>query len=413
MNRILTSATALLSLLQTLSCHSQRPLLTLRVHNPLDEDRYNEMAEIDVRKVDKLRHFPFRLLNDAGDEVPTQMTSDGMLIFPVSVVAHGVKTFKAVAGQAAQVDTLVRGRQFKERDDDFAWENDRMAYRAYGPALQARGERGFGYDIFTKSVEHPVLETFYAKACNPESLSKVQALRRKGLRRQADSLEHAISYHVDHGEGMDVFSVGPTLGAATSALLDEKGKIVYPWCYVHYEVMDRGPLRFMFRLTFGGQRVDHDEKVVETRTISLDRGSFLNRTSVHYDGLNSEHPLVAGIPLREQHPDGFAMDSTDGFVAYADSTDNARAGNGVIFVGALSRNFQTTKVERFTAAERREHGHALGHVMGIGAYHPGENFTYYWGSGWSKGFMPDMETWTAYLRHFSRCIRHPLEVTVK
>ena len=45
-----------------------------------------------------------------------------------------------------------------------AWENDLVGFRAYGPALQARGESGFGYDLFTKrGTAAPVLEDIYAK----------------------------------------------------------------------------------------------------------------------------------------------------------------------------------------------------------------------------------------------------------
>ena len=46
-------------------------------------------------------------------------------------------------------DVVACGRQYPERLDDVAWENDRAAYRAYGPALQEKGERAFGYDIWT------------------------------------------------------------------------------------------------------------------------------------------------------------------------------------------------------------------------------------------------------------------------
>ena len=50
------------------------------------------------------------------------------------------------------MDVVACGRQYPERLDDVAWENDRAAYRAYGPALQEKGARAFGYDIWTKSA---------------------------------------------------------------------------------------------------------------------------------------------------------------------------------------------------------------------------------------------------------------------
>ena len=63
----------------------------------------------------------------------------------------------------------IRDRYYSERLDDVAWENDLGGYRAYGPALQARGERGFGYDLFTKyNTTQPVLEGMYAEELNKE-----------------------------------------------------------------------------------------------------------------------------------------------------------------------------------------------------------------------------------------------------
>lgn len=59
------------------------------------------------------------------------------------------------------------------------WENDLVGFRAYGPALQARGERGFGYDLFTKrGTAAPVLEDMYAKELDADSWKQVNELRK-------------------------------------------------------------------------------------------------------------------------------------------------------------------------------------------------------------------------------------------
>lgn len=402
-----------LFLLLLTSCSPTRTMLRIDVQNPSDEARTEEMAEVDARLLGAVHGKAFRLLDPSGREVPYQFTSDGKFIFPVTLLPSSSARFHVVGGKPSPVDTLVVGRQYKERDDDFAWENDRSGYRAYGPALQARGERGFGYDIFTKSVSHPVLEHRYALACNPQSLQQIREWRTNGLKVQADSLERAISYHVDHGDGMDVYPVGPTLGAGAAALVDGEGRWVYPWCYDTYEVTDCGPLRFTFRLKFKPQVIGADTAVVETRTISLDRGSYLNRTTVHYDGLTSSRKLVAGIAVHEQNPEGYAVDEDDRYVAYADSTDDAHADHGVIYVGLVSPESDRLGFMPYDEAERPQHAHALGHVAASATYTPGSDFTYYWGSGWSKGGMNDMQSWQAWLAHYSRALRHPLRVTVK
>ena len=66
------------------------------------------------------------------------------------------------------------------------------------------------------------------------------------------------------------------------------------------------------------------------------------------------------------------------------------------------------KAQLFPEAERKEHGGALGHVLGISDYEPGTEYVYYWGSGWSKyGFAADTE-WTKYLENFAQQVRNPL-----
>ena len=68
-------------------------------------------------------------------------------------------------------------------------------------------------------------------------------------KRQAQQLSESVSYHIDHGNGLDYYKVGPTLGAGTSALL-ANDSIVYPYCYKDYQILDNGPLRFTVKLVY-------------------------------------------------------------------------------------------------------------------------------------------------------------------
>ena len=70
-----------------------------------------------------------------------------MLILPTSVKASSTATYTIKPGNPQPVDVISCGRVYPERVDDIAWENDRAAYRAYGPALQATGEKAYGYDV--------------------------------------------------------------------------------------------------------------------------------------------------------------------------------------------------------------------------------------------------------------------------
>ena len=81
---------------------------------------------------------------------------------------------------------------------------------------------------------------------------------------------------MDHGYGCDVYAVGPTLGAGTTALLDGED-IVYPFCYDKFEILDDGPLRFTIKLTFRPFNLGEKENIVETRIISLDLGRYFQQ----------------------------------------------------------------------------------------------------------------------------------------
>lgn len=120
------------------------------------------------------------VINTTGHQVPYQITSDGKLIFPTEVMAGSSATYTIQIGtpQEELFEQSVYGRKYPERMDDVAWENDRVAFRTYGPALQASGERAFGYDIWLKRVSGLVMEDRYQK-----------------------ELTQSISYHEDHGNG--------------------------------------------------------------------------------------------------------------------------------------------------------------------------------------------------------------------
>jgi len=354
----------------------------IEVTNDSQLDRTAEITSVvlaDVRGAVGEGDFVLRAAD--GTEVPYQITYDSLVVFPATVAAGSSVSYTIEPGTPAPVDTLCTGAFYARRKDDFTWENDRSAYRAYGPALQASGEKAYGYDIWTKSVPEPVVAKRYRLAWDEN-----------------------LSFHDDHGEGMDVYAVGPTLGAGTTALLDSAGCIRYPWCYESYEILDNGPLRFTLRLTYPDTL-----GVRETRLITLDAGDFLNRTAVRFDGLTGSTPVVSGIVVHAQNPDGYDIDTAARTLAYADSTQDATAGNGVIYVGIVAP--AADSLAMCPLAEPV--GDATGHLLARSTYAPGSEYVYWWGSGWSKGFMPDRDTWLRYLADFSIRVGSPLKTTVK
>lgn len=410
MRKTLFAAAACATVLWT-GC-SKSESVTVTIANPLAIERTGEMVEIPVNdiytRLDLSDTAQFVIYDEKAQEVPYQLTYDEKVIFPVSVASNATVNYTVQQGTPSMVNTVVYGRCYPERLDDIAWENDRAAYRAYGPALQKSGERAYGYDVFTKNVEELVVEDRYAMELDSASRAEINALREAGKKAEADSLARAISYHIDHGNGMDCYAVGPTLGGGTTALMPDS-VIVYPYCYKDFEILDNGPLRFTVKLVFNPLVVKNDSNVVETRIIQLDKGSQLNKTTVSYEYLTQTTPVAAGLVLHAANPEGYVCDAAKGYIAYADPTTDAKAGNGIVYVGAVF----PAPVQTVTQLFEKPAGDALGHVLGMSAYEPGNDFVYYWGSGWSKYGFEKAEDWTNYLQDYAEKVRNPLVVTVQ
>lgn len=396
-----------------LACNESKTV-TVTITNPLAMERSGEMVEVPMAEVSAKLNLADTaqvvVLDAENQQVPYQITYDEKLIFPATVAANAATTYTIQAGTPIAVELKVCGRQYPERMDDMAWENDLVAFRAYGPALQARGERGFGYDLFTKyNTTEPVLETFYQNELNKDVRARMVELQKTDPKAAAD-LGRSISYHIDHGYGMDCYAVGPTLGAGVAALM-VGDTILYPWCYNTQEVLDNGPLRFTVKLEFTPLTVKGDTSVIETRVITLDAGSHLNRTAVSYINLQETLPITTGIVLHE--PDGAVVaDAANGYITYVDPTTGP--GNGKILMGAaFPATVKEAKTVLFPAEEKKQRNNADGHVLAISDYEPGSEYVYYWGFAWNKADIKTPEAWNRYMAEFAQKVRKPLEVSIR
>lgn len=385
--------------------------VTVTVTNPLPMERSNEMVEVSMETITNRLGLAdtaqIVVLDADGQQVPYQITYDEKVIFPATVAASGAATYTIQAGTPKAFDVKACGRCYPERMDDMAWENDLVAFRAYGPALEAKGERGFGYDLFTKyNTTEPILESMYAKELDKETLAKIAELKKTEPKAAAE-LSRERSYHVDHGYGMDCYAVGPTLGAGVAALM-VNDSIIYPWCYKNQEILDNGPLRFTVKLEFNPLTVKGDSTVVETRVITLDAGSHLNKTAVSYTNLKETLPVVAGIVLHE--PDGAVVaDAANGYITYVDPTTGPD--NGKIFMGiAVPAIVKDAKAVLFSEQEKKQRNNADGHVLAISDYEPGSEYVYYWGFAWNKADIKTADAWNQYMADFAQKVRNPLTV---
>lgn len=385
------------------------------VTNNSQLSRVGEMVEVEMALLETYEALEegeiFIVRDQQGEVVPTQMTYDGKLIFQCDVEAETEAHFTVEKSRKEVVfQNYACGRVYPQRVDDVAWESDLIAFRAYGPALQKSGERAFGYDVWVKNnTELPVVEERYNKELNPETKAKIAALRESDPA-AADALYASVSYHNDHGNGLDAYKVGPTLGGGATAII-EKGRIIYPYCYKECEILDNGPLRFTARLTYHPTKLA-DGEVTEQRTISIDKGSFLNRTTVEYVG-TMEQPIdvMAGIVLHESTPRTLFNEQM-GYVTYAEPVE-APDGGELYLAMYFPEEWCGAENRLWTRRDDKPAG-TFGHAAVYNKIGVGEKLTYYWGALWSKSTLvevPNKEAFDVVVERVAKAKQSPLEVT--
>jgi hypothetical protein len=194
------------------------------------------------------------VLDENGDGKPDA------LLFQTDVAAKGTKTFVLAAGSEAMPASPVTtfARFVPERTDDIAWENERVAFRTYGPNAEQlydkkdpAGTLTSGMDCWLKRVNYPIINKWYA--------------------------QHVLtpfSYHKDTGEGYDPYHVGASRGTGGTGVLDG-GKLYVSKNFATYKVLATGPIRTVFELTYAPWDAN-GRPVTERKIISLDLGATRN-----------------------------------------------------------------------------------------------------------------------------------------
>jgi len=369
----------------------------------------HELVEIDAEKVYRTMDIPkgesLIILNTARQQVSYQTTYDGKILIDVTLRPKSKATFTAKKGKPAEMKHYVHGAMYKIRKDDIAWENDRGAYRVYGPALQRTGEKSFGTDIWVKNTPELVVENRYTKDHEGNILGN--KLSKEGKKKEADSVDVATSFHLDHGDGMDAYAVGATLGCGAPAIMDE-GHLVYPYCYKDYKILDNGPLRFTVQLDYNPTAIGNDKDVTEHRIISLDKGSNFNKMTVWYTNLSSPRNFASGVVLHGQEN---RVVLGKNFVEYADPTDNPKLNNCELYVACLfPHNKVTTSIQKKNKEKGINASHALGIYKGLKG---NQKITYYFGSAWSQYDVRSQKEWHERINSYCMALKTPISVEIK
>jgi hypothetical protein len=379
MKIIMKNVVLLIALFFLVACSEKKINIEIEITNHSSVDRTGEIVEIDWQTLVGLSPDSVIVLNEEGIEIPAQILYNGQetpqtLIFPVTIPANTKKVYCIKTGISGEFPQRTFGRQIPERKDDFAWENDRVVYRVYGPAL-ADEYPSNGYDLWLKKTNDLIINKFYQ-----------------------NDLENGISYHIDHGEGLDCYKVGHTLGAGAIAPFADN-KI---WVENHYnavKVLDSGILRTTFELTYDSVKVG--EQVLSKKiTISLDAGSQFNKAFVSYSGDFETLDLAAGIYLHSEL--GLITTNQEtGTIAYSENAVSdaglpaGRSHIALVFGRPLKEIFQDEE-----------------HIAGVVNYSKDQPFVYYFGGGWSQwGFASDND-WLDQVEKYSAIIDAPLKTKI-
>jgi hypothetical protein len=365
---------------------------TFRVENQLDIAR-QEVVSISFAQLENMLGEEFDpshlqiLESNSSRSVLTQwvdIDQDGHyeeLLFLSDIKELETKSYaislSAEADKAAQSVIKTFARFVPERIDDIAWENDKVAFRTYGPEAQRLtdgklpgGTLTSGIDAWMKRVDYPIIDKWYQKYVD------------------------GGSYHKDSGEGYDPYHVGNSRGIGGVGIWIDDSLYVSK-NFISYKILANGPLRSTFELSYApwmaGKTI-----IKESKRISLDLGSQLYHMKVSLKSDNPVPNLTTGITLH----DGTGEVNSDpkvGWISYWETIDDTKLGTGLIADPADILQ----KLEVRTAATDQSHIYLiLKHTKKI---------SYYAGFGWEKaGEFYSLSEWNQYLMNFSKKLATPL-----
>lgn len=256
--------------------------ITVTVHNGLASPRASETVELTAAQLAPLGSDLTKIhVFEKGSmrEVLAQSLED-RLIFQTDLPSNGARSFELKSGEKRvyrRDDFRVYGRFNRERFDDFAWENDRVAHRMYGPALETWEKEPLTsstVDVWLKRTRRLVINDWYL----------------------------VDDYHRDTGEGADFYSAGKSRGCGGSGLWRD-GKLAVSKNFRESRVLANGPIRLIFELRY--------PDFGETKRITLDAGQSFNRFESRYDNA-ADTTYAAGI--KKMPAAQFRIDRSNGVI---------------------------------------------------------------------------------------------------
>ncbi|MBU6411513.1 MAG: glycoside hydrolase family 88 protein, partial [Verrucomicrobia bacterium] len=163
------------------------------------------------------------------------------LLFQVDLAPGETRTFYVLGATilAAVPPPIVKtfARYVPEREDDFAWESDRIAHRMFGKALESWKEEPLtssGVDVWIKRTRHLVINDMY----------------------------RTMNLFNIHGPAQDDYKVGKTRGDGGLGVWRD-GKLFVSENWRTYKIITTGPIRSEFELTYDAWNAGAGRRVSE------------------------------------------------------------------------------------------------------------------------------------------------------
>ncbi len=351
--------------------------------NKLSFSRPSQTIELSAKDLAPLGEKDFARIHvkDAsGKELLCQaIDSDGdftpdQVIFQADFNAGEKKTFTAFVGDKqtyAKEQFKAYGRFVRERFDDFCWENDRIAHRMYGKAL----------------------ETWVRE---PLTSSTVDVWSKRTPRMVVNDWYMTDNYHADAGDGADFYSAGQSRGCGGDGLW-AADRLWVSKNFVNSRVLANGPIRVIFELTYEPFDVNGTQ-VSEVKRISLDAGQNLDHFLSAYKP-NKPEDLTVGVGIKKVKGERKELNAERGCLIKQEPMEK-KAGNQGLAVIVNPKQFVKQTEDK------------LNLLMLVRASQ--DNTASYWaGFYWDKsGQFADEQAWKTYVDQFAQGLLSPIEVSV-
>ena len=366
---------------------AQQTELKITAVNKLNVARKSETIEIGAKDLASLAEkdlLKLHVRNSSGNEVLAQSVDTDyddyhkpdVLIFQADFAPAETKTFTISAGKKREYtkeDFKAYGRFVRERFDDFAWENDRIAHRTYGKALITwKGEplTSSAIDIWSKRTSRMVINDWYM----------------------------VDNYHTDLGEGADDYSAGATRGCGGSGIW-ANGQLFAPKNFVDSRVLANGPIRVLFELVYEPFDVN-GAQVSQVLRISLDAGSQLDHFQSFYRRESGSEPLVTAIGFKKVKDQQKDFNAERGWLTIWEPMEKNLGMQGLAVI--------VSPAEVDKLGEDKLNNLVLLKPTSVAPV------SYWAGFAWDKaGQIDSAKAWTSYVDQFAEALRSPIAVTVK